>query len=118
MSATWSSTRTSGFPEFPNVPTARESGFAEAAKFRTLLGFYIHKNTPEEFKKFLFDAFKKTFDDPAFKKAFDAFGEDDYLPVQRRSRKPSGKRSDMTVPLLKEWGLYRRQVGARHYESA
>ena len=94
------------FPEFPNVPTAKELGFADASKFTTLLGFYCHKNVPEDVRKILFDAFKKTFDDPAFKKAFDAFGEDEMFSGPEKVTAHIREEAGFTVPLLKEWGLY------------
>jgi tripartite-type tricarboxylate transporter receptor subunit TctC len=94
------------FPEAPSVPTAKELGFADAAKFKTLLSFYTHKNVPEAIRKTLYDAFKKTFDDPAFKKAFDDFGEDDYFAGPEAVKEQIQEEAKMTVPLLKEWGLY------------
>jgi len=89
-----------------NVPTAAELGFPEAAKFKTLLSLYAHKNVPEDYKKTLFEAFKKTFDDPEFKKAFDVFGEAPVFAGTDAIKEQILEESKLTVPLLKEWGLY------------
>ena len=89
-----------------NVPTAAELGFSEAARFKTLLGLYAHKNVPEDYKKTLFEAFKKTFDDPEFKKAFDVFGEAPMFAGTDAIKEQIQEESRLTVPLLKEWGLY------------
>jgi tripartite-type tricarboxylate transporter receptor subunit TctC len=94
------------FPEAPDVATARELGFADVAKFKTMLGFYTHKNVPEEIRKTLYDAFKKTFDDPACKKAFEAFGEEPLFAGPEAIMEQIREEEAMTVPLLKEWGLY------------
>ena len=50
-----------------DVPSASEAGFPEAATLPTVVGLYAHKDTPEEIKRTLFDAFKKTYDDSEFK---------------------------------------------------
>jgi tripartite-type tricarboxylate transporter receptor subunit TctC len=46
------------YSEPPNVPCAVELGFPEAAKLRSFVSLYAHRNTPEEIKKTLFNAFK------------------------------------------------------------
>jgi putative tricarboxylic transport membrane protein len=95
------------FPEAPDVPTAKELGYEEATKFKTLLGIYSHKDVPEGVRKTLYEAFKKTFEDPEFKKAFEAFGEDPYFAGPKEVMEQIKEESKLTVPLLKEWGLYK-----------
>lgn len=95
------------FPEYPDVPTAKELGYIEAAKFKTLLGLYINKNVPEESRRILFDAFKKTYEDPEFKKAFEAFGEEPYFAGPEVVKEQIEEESKLTLPLLKQWGLYK-----------
>jgi tripartite-type tricarboxylate transporter receptor subunit TctC len=94
------------FSEPANVPSTTELAFPEVAKFRTLLSLYAHKGVPEDYRKILFDAFKKTFDDPEFKKAFEAFGEAPVFAGPEAIKEQIQEESKLTVPLLKEWGLY------------
>ncbi len=94
------------FTEPANIPSASELGYPEVAKFRTLLSFYAHKNVPEEMRRTLLEAFKKTFEDPEFKKAFDTFGEAPVFAGPEVIKKQILEESKLTVPLLKEWGLY------------
>jgi tripartite-type tricarboxylate transporter receptor subunit TctC len=90
----------------PDVPCSKELGFADTAKMRTLLGVYAHKDTPDEFKKILFDAFKKTSEDPAFKAGVEkldgdlVFGGPEYI---MQSIKEGG---EVGIPILKELGIY------------
>jgi tripartite-type tricarboxylate transporter receptor subunit TctC len=94
------------FPEYPNVPTAKELGFPETLKFNTLLGLYCHKNVPPEIQKTLYDAFRKTFEDPAFKAAFDKFGEGENFSGPDVIKATIREEEKLSVPFLKEWGLY------------
>lgn len=94
------------FSEPANIPCTTELGFPEVAKFKTLLSIYSHKNVPEEARKFLFNAFKKTYDDPEFKKAFEALGEASVFAGPETIKEQIQEEAKLTVPLLKEWGLY------------
>jgi tripartite-type tricarboxylate transporter receptor subunit TctC len=94
------------FTDPPNVPSAAELGFPEASRIRTLISTYAHKNVPDEVKATLFNAFKKTFEDPEFKKAFEAFGEAPMFLDGASVREIVKQGAEVTVPLLKEWGLY------------
>lgn len=91
--------------DFPDVPTAAELGYPGTV-LPAFQGFYIHKNTPEHIKEILMDAFKKIYNDPAFKKGIAQ------IDVDPRWCEPSFineqiKRSEtIGVPLLKELGLY------------
>jgi tripartite-type tricarboxylate transporter receptor subunit TctC len=94
------------FSEPPNVPSAAELGFPEASRIRTLISTYAHKNVPEDVKLILFNAFKKTYDDPEFKKAFEAFGEAPLFLDGPSVREIVKQGTEVTLPLLKEWGMY------------
>jgi tripartite-type tricarboxylate transporter receptor subunit TctC len=87
----------------PNVPCATELGFPT---FTVYHGFYVHKDTPEDIKKTLFETLKKIYEDPEFMKAVEQmgdapkFGGPEFLKEQIRRVEQLG------VPLLKECGLY------------
>ncbi len=51
-------------PNFPDVPTFKEAGYD--IMFATWRGLAVPKNTPENVKKILADAFKKGYDTPEF----------------------------------------------------
>lgn len=94
------------YSEPANIPCAAELGFAEAGKIRAFISIYAHKNVPEDIKKTLFNVFKKTFDDPEFKKAFDAFGEAPLFLGPEGVKQEIQEETKWSVPLLKEWGMY------------
>jgi tripartite-type tricarboxylate transporter receptor subunit TctC len=94
------------FSDPPNVPSAAELGFPEASRMRTLISTYAHKNVPDDVKAILFNAFKKTYDDPEFKKAFEAFGEAPLFLDGASVKEIVKQGTEVTLPLLKEWGLY------------
>jgi tripartite-type tricarboxylate transporter receptor subunit TctC len=94
------------FSDPPNVPSAAELGFPEASRIRTLISTYAHKNVPEDIKIILFNAFKKTYDAPEFKKAFEAFGEAPLFLDGPSVKEIVKQGTEVTLPLLKEWGMY------------
>lgn len=94
------------YSNLPNVPCATELGFTEVAKLPTYVGLYIHKDTPEHIKKTLFDVMKKTWEDPAFKKGFEALGEQPKFEGPEFMRKSIKAGEELAVPILKEFGLY------------
>lgn len=94
------------FKEPPNIPTAAELGFPEATKLRTFVGLYMHKDTPEDIRKFLFNAFKKTNEDPEFQKRFEKFGEALVFGDGEFIKEQIKKSREVSIPLLKEFGLY------------
>jgi tripartite-type tricarboxylate transporter receptor subunit TctC len=89
-----------------DVPCAAELGFPEAARLPTLVGLYAHKNTPEEIKKTLFNAFKKTYEDPEFKKGIEKFGEEPRFEGPGFLNETIKKSEEVGTPILKELGLY------------
>jgi tripartite-type tricarboxylate transporter receptor subunit TctC len=98
-----------GDPRFSilyDIPSVAELGFPEVAPLITTIGFYAHKDTPEEARKILFDAFKKTYEDPGWHKRVEKLG-DEFKFGGPEFMKESIKRSEeISIPLLKEMGLY------------
>jgi tripartite-type tricarboxylate transporter receptor subunit TctC len=94
------------YSDLPNVPSALELGFSEAAKLPTLMGFFAHRNTPEDVQKTLYNALKKTCDDPEFKKEFGKLGEELRFGGPEFVRERIKICEEIGVPLLKELGLY------------
>jgi tripartite-type tricarboxylate transporter receptor subunit TctC len=94
------------YSNLPNVPCAPELGFPEVAKLPTYVGLYIHKDTPEASRKVLFDAMTKTFQDPEFKKGFEALGEEPRFGGPDFMRDAIKNSEAVAVPILKEFGLY------------
>ena len=90
----------------PDIPCADELGFPEAGGFKVLFGYYIHKDTPEEIKKTLMDVLKKTFDDPGFKREFEKLGDEPRFGGPEFMMESIKKTEDLSVPVLKELGLY------------
>jgi tripartite-type tricarboxylate transporter receptor subunit TctC len=94
------------YADSPNVPCAVELGFPDAAKIGTFIGIYAHKNTPQEAKKILYNAFKRMYDDPIFKKGIENFGEEPRFEGPEFIREAIKKSEEASVPILKELGLY------------
>ena len=94
------------YGETPKLPTAAEAGFPEVGKLNGFVGLYVHKNTPAECKKVLFDALKKTFDDPGFQKRLDAFGEEPLFAGPEFITEEINTYRKVAIPILKEFGLY------------
>jgi tripartite-type tricarboxylate transporter receptor subunit TctC len=69
-------------------------------------GFHIHKDTPEDIKQTLFDAFKKTYEDPEFKKGVVNIGVEPVFGGPEFMRNSMKKAEEVGVPILKELGLY------------
>ena len=90
----------------PNVPCAAELGFPEVAKLPTFIGFYAHKDTPEEIRRILTDALKKTYEDPEFKKGFEKLGEEPKFAGPEFMREAIREGEKNAIPILKEVGLF------------
>jgi tripartite-type tricarboxylate transporter receptor subunit TctC len=90
----------------PNVPSAVELGFPEAAKLVTYIGLYAHKHTPEEIKNKLIDAFRKTYEDPEFKKGIERMGDEPRFEGPEFMKESIKRGEEIGVPLIKELGLY------------
>jgi tripartite-type tricarboxylate transporter receptor subunit TctC len=94
------------YSDYPDVPCAAEAGFAEAGKVRVLLGFYVHKNTPDSIKKTLTDACKKIYADSQFKRQVQELGDEPRFASAELMKETIRKEEEINVPLLKELGLY------------
>lgn len=91
------------FPELPDVPSIVELGFPNVT---TYVGLYAHRNTPEDIKSYLLEVFKKTSDDPRFRKGVQDLGEDLKFGGPEFTTESIRKAEEITVPFLKEIGLY------------
>jgi tripartite-type tricarboxylate transporter receptor subunit TctC len=94
------------YPDLPDVPSVAELGFPDAAKLSTFVGLYAHKGTPENIRKYLSEVSKKIYDDPRFKKLSDTSGEEPRFGGPEFMRDSIRKSEEVTVPILKELGLY------------
>lgn len=91
------------YPVIPDVPTVIELG---STSLITFSGIYVHKDTPEDIKQTLFEAFKKTYEDPEFKKGMDRIGEGMRFGGPEFIKESIKKDEEVSVPILKELGLY------------
>ncbi len=94
------------YGETPNLPTAAEAGFPEVGRLNGFVGLYVHKDTPAEYKKTLFNVLKKTFDDPEFRKKLEAFGEEPLFAGPEFITEQINIFRKVAIPMLKEFGLY------------
>lgn len=94
------------YADLPDVACATELGFPEAAKLPTLFGLYANKNTPENIKKTLIDAFKKIYEDREFKRGIEKTGEEPRFGGPEFLNEAIRQGEDIGVPILKELGLY------------
>jgi tripartite-type tricarboxylate transporter receptor subunit TctC len=94
------------YSDLPGIPCSKELGFTDATKMRTLLGVYARKDTPEEFKKILFDAFKKTFNDPEFQQGVAKLGDEPAFGGPEFILQSIKEGAEVGVPILKELGMY------------
>jgi tripartite-type tricarboxylate transporter receptor subunit TctC len=94
------------YSDYPDVPCASELGFPEAAKLKVLLGFYVHKNTPDNIKRALTDFTKKLHEDPEFKKRIQELGDEPKFLNAEAMKETIKKEEETSVPVLKEFKLY------------
>ena len=88
-----------------DVPCVVELGFPEAS-IPSFVGLYAHKNTPEDIKRTLVDALKKTYEDPECKKGIEKLGEEPRYGGPEFIQGAIKKGEEVSVPILKELGLY------------
>jgi tripartite-type tricarboxylate transporter receptor subunit TctC len=91
------------YPVTPDVPTVVELG---STSLITFSGIWARKDTPENIKKILFEAFKKTYEDPEFKKGMERIGEGMRFGGREFVMESIKKDEEVAVPILKELGLY------------
>ena len=94
------------YSDLPDVPSALELGFPDAAKLIPLLGVWIHKDTPPAVKTTLTNAFKKAFEDPAFKAGIIKIGDEPAFGGPERMLDLIKVQEQVSVPILKSLGLY------------
>ena len=94
------------YDEPSGVPCSLELGFPEASRLKTYFGIYAHKNTPEEIRKTLVDAFRKIYEDPEFKKGIEKTGEEPVFGGPEFLKETIRRGQEVGVPVLKELGLY------------
>jgi tripartite-type tricarboxylate transporter receptor subunit TctC len=94
------------YDEPSGVPCSLELGFPEASRLKTYFGIYAHKNTPEEIRKTLVDAFRKIYEDPEFKKGIEKTGEEPIFGGPEFLKETIRRGQEVGVPVLKELGLY------------
>lgn len=90
----------------PNIPCSTELGFPEPAKITVSWGLFVHKDTSEEIKKTLMDAFKWTYEQPEFKKGADNLGEEAKFGGPEYIKESIKRAEEICVPIIKELGLY------------
>ncbi|MBN2124240.1 MAG: tripartite tricarboxylate transporter substrate binding protein [Deltaproteobacteria bacterium] len=93
------------YRDLPDVPSVVELGFPKAA-IPSLIGFYVHKDTPKAVKQNLMHVFKRTYEDPEFKKGIERIGEEPKYGGPELMREAIKKSEEVSLPLLKEFGLY------------
>lgn len=91
------------YPVTPDIPCAAELGFDN---FIVYHGIYIHKDTPEDIKKTLSEAFKKICEDPEFKKGLDNMGDAPKFGGPEFIRESIKKVERIGIPVIKDLGLY------------
>ena len=94
------------FSDPSDVPCALELGFPEAAKLMPYVGVFAHKDTPEDVKKVLDAAFKKSFEDPDFKKGIERIGDEPTFGGPELMAESIKRQEEITVPILKDLGIY------------
>lgn len=97
------------FRDPADVPSALELGYPEVEKVTTFVGFYAHKNTPENIKKILIEGLKKTCEDSEVKKGIEELGEEPRYGSAEFITEAIKKGEEVGVPLIKELGLYVEQ---------
>jgi tripartite-type tricarboxylate transporter receptor subunit TctC len=95
------------YGDLPDVPSIAEAGFPEMGKLAIYTGFYVHKDTPPDVKKTIFDAFGKVTEDPEFKKAVEKLGEELKLGGPDFMKEGIKGAEDVGIPIIKELGLYK-----------
>jgi tripartite-type tricarboxylate transporter receptor subunit TctC len=93
------------YKDQPDVPNAFELGYQDSV-LPTYVGLYAHKNTPENIKQALMNTFKKTYDDPDFKKGIEKLSEQPLWGTPEFIRGVQRKQEEIAIPLLKEIGVY------------
>jgi tripartite-type tricarboxylate transporter receptor subunit TctC len=94
------------YSDAPGIPCSTELGFPEVAKISMYNGYFIHKDTPDEIKKILFEFLKKAYEDPEVKKGLEKVGDELRFEGPEFIKEVITKGAEITAPILKELGLY------------
>lgn len=94
------------FSEPADVPSTTELGYPVVEKLATFIGLYVHKDTPQEIRKTLYDVLKKVSEEPAFKKGVEKIGEVPRFEGPEFIKEAVKKGEEVGVPIIKELGLY------------
>lgn len=94
--------------EFPDVPTAREKGLSELDILNGNIVVVTHADVPPDRFAFLVDAFRKAADDPEFKAMAKKMRLNVVYTPPSRMEEQAKKTGALTLPLIKELGLYKK----------
>jgi len=96
------------FPEFPEVPTAREKGFPGLEVFNPQVAVMIRSGTPPDRVRKLHDTFKRTTEDANFMKSLDDMGLKGGYIAPEAVDDTISRAEAAAIPILKELGFYVR----------
>jgi tripartite-type tricarboxylate transporter receptor subunit TctC len=96
------------FPEFPEVPTAREKGFPGLEVFNPQLAVMVRSGMPPDRARRLHDAFKRATEDPEFIKSLEAMGLKGGYIAPEAVDDTVAKAEAKAIPILKELKLHVR----------
>lgn len=94
------------YSDLPDIPCATELGFPEIADFVVYVALFAHKQTPENTKHVLMEAFRKTCEDPEFRKGMEKAELDRKCGGPEFIEERTKKAEELGVPIIKELGLY------------
>ena len=94
------------YDDLPEVPSITEAGFPEMGKFTIYTAFFVHRDTPQEIRKTITDAFGKVIEDPGFKKRVEELGEQLKPGGPDFIREAIKNAEEVGIPALKQLGLY------------
>ena len=91
------------YPVTPEIPCAAELGYETISMYG---GIYVHKDTPEDIKKTIYQTFKKICGDPEFKIGIEKMGDALKFEGPEFIRESIRKVEKIGIPIIKELGLY------------
>ena len=97
------------YEDRPDVPCSTELGFPKLEQMIPVVGLYGRKDTPKDVRNILIEALRKTCSDPAFKQGIEKVGEEYLCQTPEFAVETIRKGTEVTVPILKELGIYADQ---------
>jgi tripartite-type tricarboxylate transporter receptor subunit TctC len=91
------------YPVTPEIPCSAELGYERLVMYD---GIYVHKDTPEDIKKTIYETFKKICGDPEFKIGIEKMGDASKFEGPEFIREEIRKSKKIGIPIIKELGLY------------